>query len=327
MKKQLLNYLATAMVALTGFVLNAQSLQPTTTNLSLTPISNGISMATGGNYDDAYAQVLLDFPVEVNGTSYDSIWVSANGFAWFGAPMPAASTVYQPLSVTANAVIISAFGADLHSNISSNSTSDWLIVTRGNAPARELVIEWRDANFFTNLADPATESFSFQIVIKESDHSIHFVYDTNFKSNFASDEVQIGIFTPSGGLQMLSTQNGSFSNPNWVSTSGSGAAVSSSDFPTSGSSYSFSSNSVSVPEPAFLHSFYPNPISSGVLTIDFQGNNSGLLLLNSTGTVVKSLSPQAGESKVRFELQGIRPGIYFLYDPVSQGRQKLTILR
>lgn len=108
--------------------------------------------------DDGALQVELPFPFTLYGRTYDAAYVSTNGNLNFLALNPNFVNEALPNAAPPNAAIY-AFWDDLFVDEASSVRT----LTRGSAPSRELVIEWRNVGL---LSDPS-ERVDFEITLSE----------------------------------------------------------------------------------------------------------------------------------------------------------------
>ncbi|KPE51380.1 T9SS type A sorting domain-containing protein [Chryseobacterium indologenes] len=167
-----------------------------------TPISGTVIAEATGNtastsLDDTIYPLSLPFDFTFNGAAYNSINVSTNGFITFGSTAPS-SSAYSPISSTAGySGAISAWGKDLNSIFNINSTTgniSW--ETRGTAPNREMVIQWKDFRPSYSTSTTSVYAFSFQIILQETSNVIKTMYNNGaflVGNTEVSSTVQIGL--------------------------------------------------------------------------------------------------------------------------------------
>lgn len=112
----------------------------------------------GLSYDDEQVQVELPFPMTLYGETYSSMWVTTNGYLAFESEFPNLLNVAIPNPETPNAAIYPLW--------------DDLVVldgvyteTRGSAPERQFVVEWRDVTFYEDYYGEIT---GFQVILHET---------------------------------------------------------------------------------------------------------------------------------------------------------------
>ncbi len=120
------------------------------TTAAYTALATGTTLAsgTGASMDDAvYTNQSIGFNFAFNGTTYNSLGISTNGFIWFGSGTPSAAN-YTPLSSTSGQSgtvdgIVSIFGRDMRGNNTTVQTPQLNVSTSGTAPNRVYTIEWK----------------------------------------------------------------------------------------------------------------------------------------------------------------------------------------
>jgi hypothetical protein len=150
--------------------------------------------------DDAVApyRIAIPFPFKFNGTTYDSVNISENGFLWFGPETEdVMSFITQPISANHNSNvkgIISAMGSDLHPHINTGLTTTIKSGMIGDAPMRQLMIEWKNTTRIDALNDPAGEdTITFHIMLYEFMNRIEVAYrDAKLNPNIITD-MEIGL--------------------------------------------------------------------------------------------------------------------------------------
>lgn len=121
-----------------------------------TPVS-GTALALTG--DDEVTETALPFPVTFYGQTYDSAWVDTNGILTFADPGGSHPTPAGIPTVGGPDAMVAAFWDDLI----VDGQASVVTATRGFAPFREFVVEWRDVR---RAADP-DERMTFQVVLGE----------------------------------------------------------------------------------------------------------------------------------------------------------------
>ncbi|HWP59715.1 MAG TPA: S8 family peptidase, partial [Candidatus Acidoferrales bacterium] len=150
--------------------------------------SSNYRAITGANLnlsDNATASIASPFPILFGGGSFNQIHVNANGNLTFTTPFASAlNSLSLPTSVID--ALVAPFWDDLFPISGTTQNVFWAV--GGTAPARELVIEWRDVRHFSCSAD-GSNTVKFQVVFFEGSSNILFNYsDTAFSGNckFAS---------------------------------------------------------------------------------------------------------------------------------------------
>jgi subtilisin family serine protease len=149
------------------------------------PVAFSYRSITGTNLllsDDTSAAIAAPFPINVGGATFNTLFVSSNGTV----NVNQAHNVFQNESLpTAGAqTLIAAFWDDLDL-LPFAANAFW--ATRGVAPHRELIVEWRDVPSISCADD--TRTIKFQVVFFEGLANILFNYaDTIFGGTCASDD-------------------------------------------------------------------------------------------------------------------------------------------
>lgn len=172
-------------------------------NGTYTPITGAtvLGVATGNasatNLNSNVYPVTLPFSFNFNGTNYDALNVSTNGYVTFGATPPGTTTAAPISGALGYNGAISAFGRDINSvfNI-AGVTGDITWTTLGTAPNREVVIQWKDFRPANTTSTTNAYTFSFQIRLKETTNVISAVYNSGgniIGTISSSSTVQIGL--------------------------------------------------------------------------------------------------------------------------------------
>ncbi|MBL7985544.1 MAG: proprotein convertase P-domain-containing protein, partial [Flavobacteriales bacterium] len=153
-------------------------------------ISGGTVLWGGllGSYDDQVSGAIAIPGFNFDGTVYNQMYVSANGFITFGSAPT--GTNYTPLSSNAGySGAIAAFGANLNS---SGFTPD----VRWELVGSEVVVQWTSARRF-NLAGIVglnPEGFNMQIRLNTANNTIRMVYGSISNQNSATTfQPQVGL--------------------------------------------------------------------------------------------------------------------------------------
>ncbi|WP_313093401.1 Ig-like domain-containing protein [Chryseobacterium flavum] len=167
-----------------------------------TPITGTVLDAATGNtsatnLNSNVYPLSLPFNFNFNGTSYNSLNVSTNGFITFGTIAPG-TTVTTPISGSAAYDgAISVFGKDLSSVFDiGGSTGDISWEVTGTAPNREVVIQWENFRPNSSTSTTTAYTFSFQIRLKETSGIIEMVYNSGgylVGSSTVSGTAQVGL--------------------------------------------------------------------------------------------------------------------------------------
>ncbi|HEY6725366.1 MAG TPA: carboxypeptidase regulatory-like domain-containing protein [Polyangiaceae bacterium] len=108
-------------------------------------------------YYDDQTLVELPFPFTLYGETYESLWVTTNGYMAFDSNFPSSFNTIIPDSYSPNGAL---YG--LWDDLSGGGSV--LTATVGTAPNRRFVVEWRDFGFYYDSGDNA----SFEIVLNET---------------------------------------------------------------------------------------------------------------------------------------------------------------
>ncbi|WP_416900842.1 carboxypeptidase regulatory-like domain-containing protein [Micromonospora echinospora] len=147
------DYALTATPTGGGYTLTEQPVTYTPANTTVLPITG----------DDAYTPVSLPFPVPLYGQTYSTGWVDTNGLVTFqnpGEPSPDAWPIPSPESPEEPNAALYPFWHDWVVDTNAGVRT----ATRGSAPNRQFVIEWRNVH---SLEDPLTR-VTFQVIIDEA---------------------------------------------------------------------------------------------------------------------------------------------------------------
>ncbi len=108
--------------------------------------------------DDVSTQVPMPFPVQLHGITYNSGWVSTNGFISFGGQTGSTKSVNpaMPIADLPNAVV-APFWDDLEVDASAGVCTK----LSGTAPNRTFLVEWRNVKFRPNGPDRVTFEVKF----------------------------------------------------------------------------------------------------------------------------------------------------------------------
>ncbi|HEU5073639.1 MAG TPA: S8 family serine peptidase, partial [Polyangiaceae bacterium] len=108
-------------------------------------------------YYDDQALVALPFPFTLYGETYESMWVTTNGYMAFDSDFPSWFNTAIPNPESPNADVDPLWD-DL------SGSGNVFVATLGTAPNRQFVVEWRDFGFYYDYADSA----SFELVLHET---------------------------------------------------------------------------------------------------------------------------------------------------------------
>lgn len=193
----------TCLMVLMGYcsfaqVQNYNFTQSATTYENLTDpavLATATALTGTGSIDDQVYTLsanTLPFGFSINGTSYTSLNVYANGFVSFGSTTTNNSSPVSS-STTYNAVV-SAMATDLHALYGINGlTGDISYKTVGTAPNRVFVIQWKHFRPYNGSTSAASYwDWNFQIRLKE-DNTIAIVYDIRITGTPTSGNTEVGL--------------------------------------------------------------------------------------------------------------------------------------
>ncbi|MDR2237596.1 MAG: T9SS type A sorting domain-containing protein [Chryseobacterium sp.] len=207
-RKEKTNYLKTALLGIAALLSSNNISAQVNTYMftqsagTYTPITGTVLAEPTGNtaatsLDNTIYPVDLPFGFVFNGTSYSSLNISTNGFVTFGTTAPT-TTNYSPISSTAGYEgVIAAWAKDLNTVFDINGTTgniSW--ETRGTAPNREVVIQWKDFRPAYSASTTSAYVFSFQVILQETSNTIKTMYSSGaflVGSTSVSSTVQIGL--------------------------------------------------------------------------------------------------------------------------------------
>ena len=128
--------------------------------------------------DDDSALITPSFPIKFGGVEFSELWVNSNGNISLSAPF-FASWENDLLPTNLTDAVIAPFWQDLQPDPDTDRNVFWDVI--GNAPNRELVIEWRNVRLYDGATN---ETVRFQVVFRENSDEILFLYaDTVFGGN------------------------------------------------------------------------------------------------------------------------------------------------
>lgn len=166
-------------------------------SISGTVLGDATGNTAATSLDSNLYPISLPFNFVFNGTAYNSANVSTNGFITFGATAPTSGTTTPISGTAAYDGAIAAWGRDLNSVFDINGTTgniSW--TTRGTAPNREVVIQWKDFRPVYTLSVTNVYVFSFQVILQETSNTIKTVYNNGaflLGNTAVSSTVQIGL--------------------------------------------------------------------------------------------------------------------------------------
>jgi subtilisin family serine protease len=143
--------------------------------------------------DDTWATVTPGFPVKFGTSSYNTVYVNANGLISF-TNNTGLQYSNQQLPYSSFTTLVAPFWDDLYPTGADNVY--WEVL--GTAPNRELVIEWRNVRHYSCSSD-ASATVRFQVVLFEATNHVLFNYqDAIFGGNCA--------FADKGGSATIGVQ-------------------------------------------------------------------------------------------------------------------------
>ena len=263
------------------------------TYTALSP-STELSLISGSSWDDGVSSSLaIPFSFAFDGTSYNSCFVSTNGFITFGSSP--SKTDYSPISSSASySGAISAFGRDLASSTSGNNI---VYGTEGTAPNRTFVIQWINAQRYYN-SSLRNGNYNFQIRLSEGTNVIQIKYGSCSTTYATAINVQVGLRGATN-----TDYNNRTTTSNWASTSDGTAnsntcTTKSTVNPASGLTYTWTP----IPKvPPTITSFTPTSGCAGskITTFTITGTNlSGATVVKIGGTAATSITSNNGTTLV-----------------------------
>jgi subtilisin family serine protease len=148
--------------------------------------------------DDVSGTVALPFPFTFYGTSYTSVSVCTNGFISFTTTTCAFSNTNLPTTAAPNGAIY-AYWDDLVVDGSASIRGE----TKGSAPNRRFVIEFRNLHFWNATA----KRVGFNIVLHENGHIQTQYRDIANDAQERGNSATVGIENPAGNDALLYSFN------------------------------------------------------------------------------------------------------------------------
>ncbi|MBK6290750.1 MAG: hypothetical protein IPF59_03190 [Ignavibacteria bacterium] len=289
-----------------------------------TPIAGGTVISDSGS--SLFERIAVPIPFEFGGTTIDSLWVSPTGKVSAGISAfydvevnstPRSDMILCPLSSWAYPRNDSIQGAVL-------------VETRGTAPERTFVIEWR--NLGQELYDTAMYYdgvMSFQLHLHETTGTIDFVYGPMEVPKDSPMEANIGIrgkdnldfhrvqFTV-GGVQGWSKVNTRTSAPLAA------FALSAERKPEPGQTYRFSKPTTSVEEADHQGPLLvtPNP-AADVVSVQWPVDLrvSTISVVDILGAIVAQIDVTSGATSARVDVTTLAAGSYWI---IARGQATFT---
>ncbi len=155
-----------------------------------TPIS-GTVLYTGSWDDGASALLTIPFSFKFNDLFFNSLSVTANGFLTFGA-IPNGNIYCGLQNSPSNS--IAGYGTDL---VASGAASTVQYSTLGSTPNRQFVVQWTNTKHYSGSA---SDLWTFQIILNESDNSVQVVYGTTSDATTMGANTCADVATESGNV-------------------------------------------------------------------------------------------------------------------------------
>ena len=190
MKKQLFLPLILAIMLFSGSIVRAQ-LGPYDFHSFLgtyaSTSTNATTLVLTGGLDNAYAQTPLPFSFTYNGTAYNSVTVTTNGYIAMGNVTTVLTTGFLSTAPSNNII------APLGINLVQKAEGSIKVETTGTTPNRIVTIQWEHYRMNDYTAEP-TNDINFQLKLYETTNKIEFVYGSfNQITNVANQNVQVGL--------------------------------------------------------------------------------------------------------------------------------------
>lgn len=167
----------TAMLA--GAVLTVGSASAQVNNYTFTAVAGTYTQLTGGTAvpalltDDALSSTIqIGFPFAYDGTVYNQLQASSNGFLTFNTANTELGQGNNLMAATSARPLLAPLWDDL-SGIPIGSGGAASYSTTGTAPNRVFTFEWRNVLWDYDAAAP---SVSFQVKLYEGSNAVEFVY-------------------------------------------------------------------------------------------------------------------------------------------------------
>jgi len=138
-------------------------------------IASGSNTDASGLYQQIYPVNSLPFPFNFNGRDYTSFFVHSTGYITFGSA-PADFNHLAISSVAGYDGAIQAWRSQNGFNNIGGRTSElrWEVV--GDAPNREVVIQWKDFRVQLSSSISVVPFMNYQIRLKEGTHVVEIIY-------------------------------------------------------------------------------------------------------------------------------------------------------
>jgi|GEM_PF-6660203 len=203
---------------------------------------------TGTNSLDGgfYTGTPISFPFAYNGLPYTELAVSCDGYIVFGGT---AAMGYFPISnTTVCEGAVSILGRDLQGNVEEGNLGEVRYETLGDAPNRVYVIQWKNFRRYAGVG----ENYNFQIRLHETTDVIEFIYGSMVVNYTGSTHPEVGLrgLTNADYNNRVVTTDWAASTAGTVNTAQ--ATLSTTVFPASGTTYSFTLTVSSGPNPPVM---------------------------------------------------------------------------
>lgn len=219
-----------------------------------TEITGGTVLATatvGGTGTNSldegfYTATPIPFPFHFNGLPYSECAVSCNGYIEFGG---VTAMGYTPVSNTYVADgNVSALGRDLQGNVDEGNLGEVRYQTLGEAPNRIFVVQWKNFRRYAGTS----EDYNFQIRLHETTDAIDFVYGEMLVNYTSTSHPQVGLrgITNADFVNRAVTTDWAASTAGTTNTAM--ATLSTTVYPASGTTYSYSVTVTGLPNAAAL---------------------------------------------------------------------------
>jgi len=147
-----------------------------------------IGPEVGISADDQSVEIPIGFEFDFYGQSFDSLFVSSNGFLSFAAEGASAYQNAPIPSLNAPNGVIAPYWVDFNPATGGSIHS----VVQGQAPNRTLTVEWNDVRYYGE-----SETATFQVTLYETSNEIRFRYLE--VAPFFGSTATVGIEDPAGG--------------------------------------------------------------------------------------------------------------------------------
>jgi len=161
---------------------------------------------TAGDDDDGRGVINLGFSFDFYGQSYNSVWVSTNGWLSFGNDpgTNAPNNTAIPNPSVPNAAIF-PFWDDLQLDTTTHAFARFCYEIQGGAGNRIAIIEWHE---FTLKNESPEAKFSFQIRLNEANNNVIILYSGDFYNQSSNNSsATIGIEDENGNNGLYETDS------------------------------------------------------------------------------------------------------------------------